>query len=55
MSTSARPGCVPDWKLERYLLDTVAWEVVAQQYGDAYTLANKAVKGKTKASLPLEF
>ena len=41
--------------LERYLLSTVAWEIVARQYGEAYTLANKAVKRKTKASLPLEF
>lgn len=41
--------------LERYLLNVVAWEVIARQYGEAYRLANDGVRQKKKVELPLEF
>lgn len=42
-------------KLRRYLEDVVSWEVVAQQYNEAYRLARKAARTGVPVSLPLEF
>ena len=41
--------------LKSYLESTVSWEVVAEQYNDAYELANSAKKTGKKVELPLEF
>ena len=40
--------------LKKYLDEVVSWEVVANQYDEAYRLAASAVRGK-KVELPLEF
>jgi len=40
--------------LKKYLDEVVSWEVVANQYDEAYRLAASAVKGD-KVELPLEF
>lgn len=41
--------------LAEYLQKTVAWEVVARQYNDAYELARSATKHNQRIELPLEF
>ena len=41
--------------LKSYLENTVAWEVVAEQYNEAYELANSAKKTGKRVELPLEF
>jgi len=41
--------------LKRYLDDVVSWDVVAEQYNEAYALAREAKKMKKKPELPMEF
>ncbi len=41
--------------LKDYLDNTVSWEVVAQQYSEAYQLARKAQRTAKRVELPLEF
>ncbi|MBN2581527.1 MAG: hypothetical protein JXL80_00555, partial [Planctomycetes bacterium] len=41
--------------LKDYLDKVVAWEVVANQYAEAYELARDGVKKKKKVALPMEF
>jgi 1,2-diacylglycerol 3-alpha-glucosyltransferase len=41
--------------LEYYLKNTISWEVVAQQYNEAYELANLVKSTGKKVELPLEF
>jgi 1,2-diacylglycerol 3-alpha-glucosyltransferase len=41
--------------LKDYLDNTVSWEVVAQQYSEAYQLARKAQRTARRVELPLEF
>ena len=41
--------------LKRYLDDVVSWDVVAEQYNEAYTLAREAKKTGEKPELPMEF
>jgi len=41
--------------LKYYLKNTVSWEVVAQQYNEAYELANLVKPNGKKVDLPLEF
>jgi glycosyltransferase involved in cell wall biosynthesis len=41
--------------LKRYLDETVSWEVVAEQYSEAYKLARRAKKTAKSVQLPLEF
>lgn len=41
--------------LKRYLDDVVSWDVVADQYNEAYSLANEANKTGTRVELPKEF
>ena len=42
-------------KLKHYLDDVVAWDVVAQQYNQAYDLANESKKTGAGVTLPMEF
>ncbi len=42
-------------KLQRYLDNVVAWDVVASQYSQAYTLAHDSNTNNHKVELPLEF
>ena len=41
--------------LKRYLDEVVSWDVVAEQYNEAYELARKATETTTPVTLPLEF
>jgi glycosyltransferase involved in cell wall biosynthesis len=41
--------------LKRYLVEVVSWEVVAQQYNEAYELARQACKTGHHTKLPQEF
>jgi len=41
--------------LKKYLDDVVSWDVVAEQYNEAYALASDAKKTGTPVQLPLEF
>ncbi len=41
--------------LKRYLDDVVSWDVVAEQYNEAYALAREAKKTGEKPELPMEF
>jgi 1,2-diacylglycerol 3-alpha-glucosyltransferase len=41
--------------LKTYLDEVVSWDVVAEQYNEAYALANTAVKTGQKVELPMEF
>jgi glycosyltransferase involved in cell wall biosynthesis len=41
--------------LERYLDEVVSWDVVAEQYNEAYHQADSAVKTKKPVVLPMEF
>ena len=41
--------------LKRYLDEVVAWEVVADQYAEAYELARQAQRTEKAVELPLEF
>ncbi len=41
--------------LKRYLDNVVSWEVVANQYAQAYELARQAKATKSKIELPMEF
>ncbi len=41
--------------LKHYLDDVVSWDVVADQYNEAYSLANEANKTGTRVELPKEF
>jgi len=41
--------------LRRYLIEEVAWEVVVDQYTEAYELATAACERNQPAVLPLEF
>jgi 1,2-diacylglycerol 3-alpha-glucosyltransferase len=43
------------WNLHEYLMNVVAWEVVAGQYFEAYEMARHAQDNGTRVSLPLEF
>ena len=41
--------------LHRYLDETVSWDVVVEQYNEAYQLARKSTRENRKIELPLEF
>jgi glycosyltransferase involved in cell wall biosynthesis len=41
--------------LKRYLDEVVSWDVVAEQYNEAYKLARRATKTRKPVLLPLEF
>ncbi|MCK4274900.1 MAG: glycosyltransferase, partial [Phycisphaerae bacterium] len=41
--------------LRKYLDTVVSWDIVAEQYKEAYRLARKAKKSKQPVTLPLEF
>lgn len=41
--------------LKHYLENVVSWEIIAQQYNEAYELAREAKKTGAKVELPLEF
>jgi len=41
--------------LKRYLDNVVSWEIIAEQYGEAYTLARTAKQTGGKVELPPEF
>jgi len=41
--------------LKRYLDEVVSWDVVAEQYNEAYELARTAIKTRKAVALPLEF
>jgi 1,2-diacylglycerol 3-alpha-glucosyltransferase len=41
--------------LKRYLDEVVSWDIVAEQYSQAYELARESVKTGTPVSLPKEF
>ncbi len=41
--------------LKKYLDEVVSWDVVADQYAQAYELARTAIASGTKVELPLEF
>jgi glycosyltransferase involved in cell wall biosynthesis len=41
--------------LKKYLEEVVSWEVVAQQYNEAYALARESIDTGTPIELPLEF
>jgi len=41
--------------LKRYLDNVVSWDVVAEQYNEAYALARTAKKTGVKPELPMEF
>ncbi|GMR00116.1 MAG: hypothetical protein BMS9Abin18_0947 [Zetaproteobacteria bacterium] len=41
--------------LKRYLDDVVSWDVVAEQYNEAYALAREAKQTGEKPELPMEF
>jgi glycosyltransferase involved in cell wall biosynthesis len=41
--------------LKQYLDNVVSWDVVTEQYAQAYELANEAVKNGNKINLPKEF
>ena len=41
--------------LKHYLDNVVAWDVVAQQYNEAYELARQATKSGKGVALPMEF
>ena len=47
------------WKLgenlKRYLDHVVSWEIVAERYYKAYTMANRASTGKLSIDIPPEF
>ncbi|NIA21779.1 MAG: hypothetical protein GWP05_07425 [Anaerolineaceae bacterium] len=41
--------------LKEYLDKVVAWNIVAEQYAEAYELARQGAKKKKKIVLPMEF
>ena len=41
--------------LKKYLDEVVSWDVVAEQYNNAYNLAREAVRTEQPVLLPLEF
>ncbi len=41
--------------LKKYLEETVSWDVVAQQYNEAYALARASIDFRRPVELPLEF
>jgi hypothetical protein len=43
------------WNLKRYLDEVVSWEVVAQQYNEAYDLARSAIDTGDPVRIAPEF